>query len=176
MADEVRTPDGKPAPAPAPIPTDASGDPIRQGSLMNEKQSYERVIEGLKIASDAAAHLLKHEPENADQWHTFCFNLDKCRRICVQKAGLGLAMKEKETSTVRGDPMNWRKARDRFHDGLVQVAGGMRQLATCHRGDLWWSTMAGQVEELDRKTRNRKTWLPSKPGGKLILPTGYSRH
>ena len=44
MADEVRTPDGKPAPAPAPIPTDASGDPIRQGSLMNEKQSYERVI------------------------------------------------------------------------------------------------------------------------------------
>ena len=27
------------------IPLDSNGDPVRQGSLMNERQSYERVVD-----------------------------------------------------------------------------------------------------------------------------------
>lgn len=186
--------DGKPLsgedkPRPEGIELDANGDPIRQGSLMNERQSYERVVEGLKISSDAAAHLAKIEPESTKQWMAMAKKLDQARRIAVQHAGLGLAMREKETSEVRGDPMHWKIARDRFREGLVQAAGGMRQLATCHRGDFIWSRMATDLEMLELKLRsinpsnalqNRKLdrWAarPARTAGGILLPPGYSRH
>lgn len=155
-----------------PIALDAYGDPVRQGSLMNERQSYERVIEGLKIASDAAMHLLQHEPESALQWGMMGTRLDQARRICVQYAGLGLAMKEKQTEQrLRGKAMSWRQARDRFREGLVQSAGGCRQLATCHRSDLWFSRMATDLEELARKIRtNSLRLLPGLGASRIILP------
>lgn len=177
---EITGPDGRPAAEPEQkIEVDAHGDPVRQGSLMDERQSYERVIEGLKMISDACAHLLKYEPENADYWRGHMTRWDKARRIVVQYAGLGLAMKEKETGEVRGDPMPWRKCRERFLEGVVQAAGGCRQLATCHRGDLWWTQMAGTLDELARKLRGmqalaKRQALMRQHG--LLLPTGYTRH
>ena len=153
----------------------ADGDPVRQGSLMIERQSYERVIEGLNIASDAAMHMLKQDPENGRQWRFLAGNLDKVRRACVQQAGLGLTMREKETAEVRGDPMRWKLARQRFREGLIQAAGGMRQLATCFRGDLWWSTCATEIEklELNIRTPKRTPMLPGLGRSGLILPPGY---
>lgn len=177
MTELQPTIDGKPLDTEDPnkgIEVDANGDPVRQGSLMNEKQSYERVIEGLKIASDAAMHLLKQEPANGRQWRFLAGNLDKVRRACVQHAGLGLTMREKETGEVRGDPMRWRFARLRFREGLIQAAGGMRQLATCHRGDFWWSRSATELEKLEVSVRTpkRQRMLGSAAAG-LILPPGY---
>lgn len=182
MTDELQpTIDGKPLDTEDPnkgIELDANGDPVRQGSLMNERQSYERVIEGLKIAADAASHLAAHEPKNHRQWRFFAGNLDQVRRAAVQQGGLGLTMKEKETSEVRGDPMSWRNARARFREGLVQAAGGMRQLATCHRGDFWWSAAATQLEklEINIRTPKRTRVLPGLGGSPLILPPGFQRH
>lgn len=163
------------------IDLDANGDPVRQGSLMNERQSYERVIEGLKMISDACAHLIKHEPGNAGQWRGYLTRFDQARRICVQHAGLALTMKEKQTDDVRGDPMAWRKARERFLEGVEQAAGGCRQLATCHRGDLWWSQMAETLDSMARKLRNYRAMAQKQRltrqidavvgNNKLILPS-----
>ena len=142
-------PDGSPVPekaAPQGIELDRHGDPVRQGSAMDERQSMERVIEGLKIASDAAAHLVITDGQNLLLWRGLSKKLDQARRACVQQAGLGLAMKEKQTAQVRGEPMGWRKGRERFREGLLQAAGGMRQIAVCHRGDFWWSKMATEIE------------------------------
>ena len=150
------------------IELDRHGDPVRQGSLMDERQSYERVIEGLKMASDAAVHLVKLEPIYADKWRAIASKLDQARRICVQHAGLGLTMKEKQTADVTGDPMPWRRARDRFKDGLVQASGGLRQLATCFRGELKWSRMAQSLEDLEGKFRRVRAREPVAP--RLILP------
>lgn len=176
MTDETidHLPDGTPLQAKEPqkIELDANGDPVRQGSLMVERQSYERVIDGLRIAAEAAMHLAKHESINSFQWTTIGMNLDQCRRICVQKAGLGLAMKEKETQAVRGDAMGWLEAKKRIRYGLQQAAGGLRQLATCFRGELWWSNMASQIEDMERKLGRRQGPRSPRPSG-LILPPSY---
>jgi hypothetical protein len=182
MTDAQPTIDGKPLtgedkPRPEGIELDTNGDPIRQGSLMNERQSYERVIEGLKIASDAAMHLTKLEGRNGHQWRHIAGNLDQVRRICVQHAGLGLTLKERQTEEVRGDPMGYKLSRDRFREGLIQAAGGMRQLATCHRGDFWWSKCATELEKLEYSIRNPKRQrLLGANGSPLILPPGFVRH
>lgn len=171
MSDQPPIPEKKEAEG---IQVDAQGDPLRQGTLMIERESYERVIEGLKIASDAAAHLAKYETGKAwEVWRKLANNLDQVRRIAVQKAGLGLAMKERETTEVRGEPMPWRRAKDRFREGLIQAAGGMRQMATCFRGDFAWSRMATDLEQLDAKMRGATTRVPTLNGG-LILPPGYN--
>ena len=180
MTDEILGPDGLPAAAPEQyIETDANGDPIRQGSLMDERQSYERVIEGLKMVSDACAHLIRHEPLQTEYWRGFMTRFDKARLICVQQAGLGLAMKEKETGELRGEPLPWKLCRKRFLDGIEQAAGGCRQLATCHRGDLWWSTMASTLDDLARKLHAMRRAAVKKAvqqAPALILPPGYTRH
>jgi hypothetical protein len=181
MTDEILGPDGLPAAAPEQlIETDAHGDPVRQGTLMLEKESYERVIEGLRMVSDACAHLIRHEPLKADYWRGFMTRMDQARRICVQHAGLGLVMKENETPELRGEPLPWRKCRQRFLDGVTQAAGGCRQLATCHRGDLWWTNMANSLDEMARKLnalRRQAVKTAVRQAPALILPPGYeTRH
>ena len=146
---------------------------------MIEKESYERVIEGLKIISDACAHLIKHEPDDAEIWRAYLIRFDQARRICVQYAGLGLAMKENETAEVRGDPIPWKECRKRFLDGVVQAAGGCRQLATCHRGDLWWTHMADTLDDMARKLRGHQALAKRKALNaklSLIMPDNFSRH
>lgn len=146
---------------------------------MDERQSMERVIEGLKMVSDACAHLIRHEPLKAEYWRGFVTRMDQARRICVQYAGLGLVMQQNETPELRGEPLPWRQCRQRFLDGVEQAAGGCRQLATCHRGDLWWSTMAMTLDDMARKlhaARRAAAKQAVREAPALILPPGYSRH
>jgi len=156
---------------------DASGDPVNPlGTRMIERESYERIIEGLRMASDAAQHLAAHEPESGGIWRKMSGNLDQCRRIAVQHAGLGLVIKEQETKRKDGgDVMRYKPARARFREGLQQAAGGMRQLATCFRQDLTWSQLARQIEEIERNMNLPglgTTMAPARRPG-LILPPGY---
>lgn len=130
------------------------GDPIADpvSVRMFEKDSYERVIEGLKIAADAAAHLVRTENEHAAYWNKQRRNLDMVRKICMQYAGLEASITFKETNEMRNTSgLSWRQGRDRFRDGIKQVAGGMRQLATCHRKDLVWAKMAADMESMSTK-------------------------
>ena len=180
MTEAILGPDGLPAAAPEKfIETDANGDPVRQGTLMIERESYERVIEGLRMISDSCAHLIRHEPLQAEQWRKYMTRFDQARRICVQVAGLGLAMKEKETADIRGEPLPWKLCRKRFLEGVEQAAGGCRQLATCHRGDLWWSQMASTLDDMARKLhalRRAAVKKAVRQAPALILPPGYARH
>lgn len=158
----------------------ADGDPIPHpnGTRMIEKESYERVVEGLKMAADACVHLAKHETVKATLWIDIGQMLDKMRRDAVALAGNDLVMKQTETQQARGTPYSWKKARERFLDGIRQATGGMRQLATCFRGDFTWSFMAQQLE---RHEKNFRALLLGRPSatlprpGKLILPPGLVR-
>jgi hypothetical protein len=156
------------------------GDPLPDRSRftsMVEIESYERVIEGLKMSADACMHLAKQEPQHGETWKSIGQTLDKLRVQACHLAGLTLAMQQKETQGTRGNPYTWRKARDRFLNGLQQSIGGMRQLATCFRADFQWAVMA---QELDRRERSFRALLYGKrvlrPVRKLILPEGYTRH
>jgi hypothetical protein len=147
----------------------SDGDPVRDPRMvaMTERESYERVIEGLKMAADAAEHLARNEPENHGIWRRLASNLDQCRRISVQIAGLGLTIKERQTEEPRGSSsMPWRPARDRFREGCRQAAGGMRQLAICFRNDFAWSKMAKMLESMQAKM----TAAAKKKTASLILP------
>jgi hypothetical protein len=166
------------------------GDPLPHptGTKMIERESYERVIEGLKMAADACVHLAKRETVKASIWQDIGKILDKMRRDAVTLGGIDLAMKQSETSEVRGAPYSWRKARERFLDGIKQATGGMRQLATCFRADFHWSFMAQQLERHEK--RFRELLLPeirlaptpraakgliTTPVPKLIVPPGFAR-
>jgi hypothetical protein len=158
------------------IALDANGDPVRQGALMVERQSYERVIEGLKIAADACMHLAKREvtPEGVGNRRRLAMNLDQCRRMCIQHAGIEDVIRSSPTQQdVRGEPLSFLEARNRLMEGLQQAAGGARQLATCHRIDLTWASVAQQLEKLERSIRTPKRMRTHNP---LLLPTGYVRH
>lgn len=182
MTDDVKThePDD-PANPNNLVARGTDGDPLPHptGTRMIEKESYERVVEGLKMASDACQHIAKGETVQASTWIDIGAMFDKMRREAVALAGLDLAMKQNETPTMRGAPMSWRKSRQQFLDGIKQATGGMRQLATCFRGDFNWSFMAQQLERYEKSFRAlllgaRRDEAP-RPG-KLILPPGYSRH
>ena len=166
--------DGKPIPEKPKaegIQVDANGDPVLQGTRMIEKESYERVIDGLRIAAEAAAHLVKSEPGNSTQWRGLSKKLDQARRICVQQAGLGLLIKEKQTSEVTGDPTSWRAARDRFRYGITQAAGGCKQMAVSFRMDMWWSRMGNELEMIELKLRPKSPQqLAARNRPKLIMP------
>lgn len=154
------------------------GDPLPdpRGTLMIERESYERVIEGLKMSADACMHLAKQEPKHCETWKSIGALLDRMRFDACKLAGLDLTMRQQETPGARGNPYAWRKARDRFLNGLEQATGGMRQLATCFRGDVMWAFYAQQLER--RKDGFRALLYGSKPRAvsRLILPPGYARH
>lgn len=157
------------------IQVDQHGDPLPQGTRMIEYESYERVIEGLKIAADACMHLAKREytAEGVDNRRKLALMLDRCRRMCMQKAGIEDVITSNPTQEMRGEPLPFKVARNRLLDGLAQAAGGARQLATCFRLDLTWASVAQQLEKLERGVRNPKRMRTANP---LLLPTGYVRH
>ena len=155
------------------------GDPLPHANAtrMIEVESCERVIEGLKMAADACAHLAKHEPLKASVWTDIATILDKMRRDATTLAGIGLTMRQNETQSARGEPYPWRKARDRFLDGIKQATGGMRQLAVCFRSDYLWSFMAQQLERHDKRFRAMLMGQRALPNpSRLILPPGFVRH
>lgn len=143
------------------IERDKHGDPVLQGTRMIEKESYERVVEGLKMAADGSAHLaFAHrdigELELGMKWANLAIMLDKIRLAAIDVAAIEDKSRFRGTDEIRRDPMPFMRAVDRVNNGFKQAAGGMRQLATCFRADYRWSNMATMVENLERKTRAPK--------------------
>jgi len=147
-----------PLPPKEPIQTDRHGDPLPVGTAMIERESYERIIEGLKKAADRAAHLAIREAERSitaedaakarSSWANIALRLDLVRKIAIKKAGLEDPISARQTAAVRANPLPWRQARDEFRESLRQASGGCRQLATCFRGDLTWSNVATELERM----------------------------
>lgn len=159
------------------IPRGRDGDPLPdpRGTRMIERESYERVIEGLKMAADACMHLAKQQPQEGQTWKDIGAILDRLRLEAWKLAGLELSMQVNATAGARGNPYAWKRARQRFLDGLRQATGGMRQLATCFRGDYRWSFMA---QELERREAIFRGLLAGRSGPglkKRILPPGFVR-
>ena len=154
----------------------ADGDPLPIGTRMIEKESYERIIEGTRMAADAASRLARMESEHVEYWHGWRRRLDMIRKICIQVAGLGDVIKFKETpASWGGDPGGWTPARKMFREGIKQAAGGARQMATCHRGDLVWSKMASDLESMVAKLNKvtNDTVVKARRNSALWVPEGY---
>lgn len=131
---------------------DANGDPIGEGVRMREAESYERLIEGLKIMADAAAHLTRTETEHTKEWAFSMVVCDRLRKMAMEHAKVdstGFKM-----TTLPDLPMAWANARSRFREGCNQAEGGARQMATCFRMDTSFSVLSQQIAEHGRKMLN----------------------
>jgi hypothetical protein len=156
----------------------ADGDPIPLGTRMLEKESYERVIEGLKMAADAASRAARMEKEHVEYWMGMVRRLDAMRRIVIADAGLGDVIKFRETNpSWGGDPGQWTDTRKMFREGLKQCAGGARQMATCHRGELKWSTWASHFEAIVAKLNQitHQTVIEARRRNALWVPDHVER-
>lgn len=153
---------------------DANGDPVGEGVKMLERESYERLIEGLKIMADSAAHLTRTEPEHSNEWALSMGVCDALRKMAMAHARIDTSgFKETELPSL---PMAWANARTRFRDGCNQAHGGARQMAVCFRMDVSFSALARQIEQHGMKMLNmaqnkirqaRRTgrlWVPNDGG------------
>lgn len=145
---------------------DIPGDfaPPASAIKVNERQSYEQVIEGLKRASDGCRNLAAYF--NREQWDTQADVFDKIRQGIAKLAGIGRATDETPSEKKwGGEALTRNDSYNRVYDGLTKAAGGMLQIATGHRGDLRWSKIAFMAYSL-RDTAGKL--IRAKKRGKLI--------
>lgn len=148
------------------IERDKHGDPVLQGTRMKERESYERVIDGLKIAAEAAAHMAfsHHEFGDAEagiRRAKLAITLDKVRMRVVNLAGIEDRSRHHGTQEIRRNPMTIIDAVKRFNYGIKQASGGASQMATCYRDDqiserLAMASVSRELADLERKTRTPK--------------------
>jgi hypothetical protein len=159
------------------IVRDEHGDPLPdpKAVVMRERDSYERVVEGLAIAADRAKHCGRGEPRRFAMWNALADKLDKVRKVAVEMAGLS-DKPVLQSGEVRGEAIDWLTAKRQFSDGLKQAAGGARQIAIVHRGDAMWLKIARQIDQLADSTKRSPILQPRLgPGGLLLPPGQFSR-
>lgn len=129
------------------------GDFDRRGTKMSERQSYERCIEGLKLAADGCRNLATYFSREA--WDAQADIFDKVRAAVVKLGGIELPGDATLTAKkFGGEALTRNESYSRVVDGLGQAAGGMLQIASGHRGDLRWSKLAFMAFSL-RDTANK---------------------
>ena len=162
------------------VQRDEQGNVVQDESAvqMLERDSYERVVEGLAIAADRAKHCARGEPSRFSMWMALADKLDKVRKAAVELAGLS-EKPVQQSGDVRGEAIDWLTARKQFNEGLKQAAGGARQIAIVHRGDAFWLTIARQIDQLADSTKRSPILRPRFSQGDpaaLLLPSGqFSR-
>lgn len=143
----------------------------KRGVLMRERESYERVIEGLKMASDGAHHL--HQSRQDGNWHQMTQIFDKLRAAIARLGGLSTEAVDSNPTTElwSAKTMGIHASYDRVYRGLDMAQKGARQVASCHRGDLKWSMYAMAIEKL----RDQSSVLIRMKQAKspIMLPPGY---
>lgn len=138
-----------------------AGDFDRRGTLMSERQSYERVIEGGKLASDGCRNLAAYE--HGDSWDALADIMDQLRARCAALSGANSpADAAPSLRKFTSSALTRNESYNRVYEGLGMMAGGARQLAACHRGDVRWSKIAymahalrdnaGQLLRMKRRT------------------------
>lgn len=123
------------------------------GSRMIEPDSYERIIEGLKLASDGCRHLAAWKDGPA--WNLLAVLFDKGRRQIAEMGGIEAPADSVESRKILGGiVMMPAEAAKRVYSGLTDAHDGCRQMATAHRMDLRWLGYANQFRDLRDKTRD----------------------
>jgi hypothetical protein len=135
-------------------PTEGVAEDVAQekrGVLMNERESWERVAEGLKLAADGARQIARRR--SPDAWNRLAQYFDSLRKAIVREAGGYDDARDRRQSVEQwgGEGMPFPAAHSRLMDGLRQAATGAEQIANCQRLDLRWLRYASQLRELRDK-------------------------
>lgn len=123
-----------------------------RGSLMKEFESYERIVEGLKKASDGARHVATHA--SPDLWNKLAELMDLYRRNVVRESGFGRMEDGRASLAVfGGDTLNPTEAKTRIATGLRDAEAGANQIAICQRMNGRWLTYANHFNKIARSVR-----------------------
>ncbi len=147
MAEQAENPDLDPEFTPV---EDVEQD--HRGSVMREFESYERIVEGLKRASDGARNMARWK--NPDLWNTLAQFLDQLRRAVVQEAGFNRPEDARESVQIMGgDGLTWSDANSRLLMGLRDAESGANQIAQCQRMSMRWMLYATRFHAMRDKAR-----------------------
>jgi hypothetical protein len=125
----------------------------KRGTLMLERESYERIVEGLKKASDGARHMARWK--NPDLWNSLAAFLDQLRRAVVKESGFDRSEDGRDSLQVfGGDGLTWSDANTRILTGLKDAGAGARQIALGQRMDLRWTRYANQFDRMRDKAHD----------------------
>lgn len=149
-----------------------------RGSVMGELESWERIIDGLKMAADASRHMARFR--FPDKWNTLAQYLDSIRKAVIRDGGFDRPADATDSAQqFGGDGMAWTMASRRIADGLKMAASGADQIALCQRSDLRWvnyaqrlRTLRDTAHKLAMKTSQRVTdqgWRNT--GSGLVVPS-----
>lgn len=150
----------------------------KRGTVMAELESWERVIDGLKMASDGARHMARYG--KSDECNRFAAYLDQLRRAVIRDGGFDRPS-DATASVVQfgGEGIPLPEACRRVVEGLKMAAAGADQIAQCQRLDMRWvlyaqkfRTLADVESKLARQITQRVTdhgFRNTKTG--LIIPT-----
>ncbi len=119
-------------------PAEDIGEDVAQekrGILLTDRQSYERVIEGLKRAADAMRHRAAINHRGAgESWNRLADKADKARQIAVVSSGFNRPEDGKPTERkFGGETLGLVDATLRISQGLKDAEAGCRQISNCHR-------------------------------------------
>lgn len=147
---------------------DQNGDPLPdpKAVVMREKDSYERIRDGLHMAADGAKHCARQELVRFQMWMALAEKLDLLRKAACEMAGLSDRV-ERQSGEVIGEGMGWLEGRKRFTEGLKQASGGCRQIGVVHRGDIAWLDMARKIDVLSQSV-SRKPYLYPEPMPSMV--------
>ena len=125
----------------------------RRGSLMTELESWERVIDGLKLAADGARHIARHR--QPDNWNKLAAFLDQLRKAVIKDGGFDRPQDATESKArTGGEALRFTDAHRRMMDGLKRAAAGARQISLGQRMDLRWTRYAEQFDVLRDKAHS----------------------
>ena len=125
-----------------------------RGSIMREFESYERIVEGLKLASDGARNMVQFAPDEAkkDAWNKSASFFDQIRRAIVQDSGYNRLVDTQDSKQVfGGEGLTWSVANSRILTGLKDAEAGASQIALGQRLDLRWTRYANMLRSLRDK-------------------------
>lgn len=135
----------------------------RRGVSMNERQSYERVVDGLKQAADGARHLSPWRED--EEWDRLATLMDALRLSFVtiakmDRPGDASLSLPKAGGLILGPKDSY----ERVYAGLGMASAGARQMAVCHRGDVRYSRLASGLENLrdkcgKTKAQTERKWM-----------------
>jgi hypothetical protein len=118
-----------------------------RGTVMVEFESYERIIEGMKLASDGARNMARFS--NPEKWNKFADFTDQVRRAMIQLAGFDRPQDAKPSNQLfGGEGISRTEALSRIRTGLDGAAAGARQIAQAQRMDLRWQIRANHIDKL----------------------------
>jgi len=114
------------------------------GIRMQEADSYERMIDGMKRASEGARALAVYLDRYG--FDRLAETLDKARVSMVRIAARPRPNDADSTPQKQTTKLTRIEAYNMVYEGLQDAARCARQMGTGHRGDLQWSIVAGQLD------------------------------